>query len=75
MQTETVLSELPADNAAAIRQDLGQHFVPALLRTLHFCRDYQQLQQTEASPEKLDAFEHKHGLQSPLLGWPHYLNL
>lgn len=75
MQTETVLSELPADNAAAIRQDLGQHFVPALLRTLHFCRDYQQLQQTEASPEKLDAFEHKHGLQSPLLGWPHYLDL
>ncbi|MDG4870792.1 hypothetical protein P8631_22585, partial [Guyparkeria sp. 1SP6A2] len=73
MQTEAVLLELPKDNANAIRQDLGQHFVPALLRTLQFCRDYQQLQQTEASPEKLDAFEHKHGLQSPLLGWPHYL--
>lgn len=75
MQTEAVLLELPKDNANAIRQDLGQHFVPALLRTLQFCRDYQQLQQTEASPEKLDAFEHKHGLQSPLLGWPHYLEL
>lgn len=75
MQTEAVLSELPADNAAAIRQDLGQHFVPAVLRTLQFCKEYQQLQQTEASPEKLDAFEHKHGLQSPLLGWPHYLDL
>lgn len=75
LQTEAVLSELPGDNAAAIREDLGQHFIPALLRTLHFCRDYQQLQQTDASPEKLDAFEHKHGLQSPLLGWPHYLEL
>jgi len=75
LQTEAVLSQLPGDNAAAIREDLGQHFIPALLRTLHFCRDYQQLQQTNASPEKLDAFEHKHGLQSPLLGWPHYLEL
>ncbi|WP_423186621.1 cold adaptation protein AtcC [Alishewanella sp. d11] len=75
MQTEAILCELPSDNAQAIRQDLGQHFVPALLRTLHFCRDYQLLQKADASPEKLDAFEHKHGLQSPLLGWPHYLEL
>lgn len=75
LQTEAVLSELPAENAAAIRADLGQHFIPALLRTLQFCRDYQSLQQTDATPEKLDAFEHKHGLQSPLLGWPHYLEL
>lgn len=73
LQTEAVLAILPAANAEAIRADLGQHFIPALLRTLHFCRDYQKLQQSDASPEKLDAFEHKHGLQSPLLGWPHYL--
>jgi hypothetical protein len=75
MQTEAVLAGLPAENAAAIRNDLGQHFIPALLRTLQFCREYQKLQQQDASPEKLDAFEHKHGLQSPLLGWPHYLEL
>lgn len=75
LQTEAVLSALPKANAEAIRADLGQHFIPALLRTLHFCRDYQKLQQTDASPEKLDAFEHKQGLQSPLLGWPHYLEL
>lgn len=75
LQIEAVLSALPAENAIAIREDLGAHFVPALLRTLHFCRDYKKLQQQDASPEKLDAFEHKHGLQSPLLGWPHYLEL
>ncbi|GGW59523.1 cold adaptation protein AtcC [Alishewanella tabrizica] len=75
LQTEAVLSELPTENATTIRADLGQHFIPALLRTLFFCREYQQLQQTDASPEKLDAFEHKHGLHSPLLGWPHYLEL
>lgn len=75
LQIETVLSALPTENATAIREDLGGHFVPALLRTLHFCRDYKKLQQQDASPEKLDTFEHKHGLQSPLLGWPHYLEL
>lgn len=75
LQTEAVLTELPADNAAAIRQDLGQHFIPALLRTLLFCKAYQALQQADATPEKMAAFEHKQGLQSPLLGWPHYLEL
>ncbi|MDP4944338.1 MAG: hypothetical protein NWQ42_05470 [Alishewanella sp.] len=75
LQTEAVLAELPAENASAIRQDLGQHFHPALQRTLLFCREYQKQQRLDASPEKLDAFEHKHGLTSPLLGWPHYLDL
>lgn len=75
MQTEAVLAELPAENADAIRADLGQHFIPALLRTLTFAKEYQELARKEASPEKLDAFEGKRGLTSPLLGWPQYLDL
>lgn len=73
--TDTALAQLPADNAAAIRADLGQHFMPALLRTLQFAQKYQQLVASQASPEKLDAFEGKQGLSSPLLGWPQYLVL
>ncbi|WP_445768291.1 cold adaptation protein AtcC [Rheinheimera sp.] len=75
MQTEATLAELPPANADAIRNDLGQHFIPALLRTLTFAKDYQALQQQQASPEKLDAFEGKQGLTNPLLGWPQYLEL
>ncbi|KKO45249.1 hypothetical protein WG68_10985 [Arsukibacterium ikkense] len=75
LQTEAALAELPAANAEAIRSDLGQHFVPALLRTLQFAKDYQTLARQDASPEKLDSFEGKQGLTNPLLGWPQYLEL
>ena len=75
LQTEATLAELPAANADAIRADLGQHFIPALLRTLKFAKDYKAMAQTDASPEKLDAFEGKQGLTNPLLGWPQYLEL
>ncbi|MDX1536206.1 cold adaptation protein AtcC [Arsukibacterium sp.] len=75
LQTEATLAELPKANADAIRQDLGQHFVPALLRTLNFAKEYQTLAKQDASPEKLDAFEGKQGLTNPLLGWPQYLEL
>lgn len=75
LQTDTTLAELPAANADAIRADLGQHFIPALLRTLHFAKAYQALLHSDASPEKLDAFEGKQGLTNPLLGWPQYLAL
>jgi hypothetical protein len=73
LQTEAVLADLATENAAAIRADLGQHFIPALLRTLKFAKEYQALAQQDASPEKLDAFEGKRGLTSPLLGWPQYI--
>jgi hypothetical protein len=75
LQTEATLTELPTANADAIRADLGQHFIPALLRTLHFAKDYQALAKKAASPEKLDSFEGKQGLTNPLLGWPQYLEL
>lgn len=75
LQTEATLAELPGANADAIRADLGQHFAPALLRTLQFARDYQALAKQDASPEKLGSFEGKQGLTNPLLGWPQYLEL
>ncbi|GAB2929171.1 cold adaptation protein AtcC [Rheinheimera gaetbuli] len=75
LQIEATLTLLPPANADAIRADLGQHFVPSLLRTLNFVKDYQGLQLKDASPEKLDAFEGKQGLTNPLLGWPQYLEL
>lgn len=75
LQTEATLAELPVANAEAIRADLGQHFIPALSRTLIFAKEYQLLAQSDASPEKLDAFEGKQGLTNPLLGWPQYLEL
>jgi hypothetical protein len=75
LQTEATLTELPAANADAIRADLGQHFIPALLRTLHFAKDYQALAKQDSSPEKLDNFEGTQGLTNPLLGWPQYLEL
>ena len=74
-QTEATLALLPAESANTIRRDLGAHFVPSLSRTLQFAKEYQQLQQKDASPEKLDAFEGKQGLSNPLLGWPHYIEL
>lgn len=71
-QLTLMLGELPADLAEALRQELSPGFVPNLLHTLGFVRQYQQLQRENASPEKLDNFEMRAGLRHPLLGWPLY---
>ena len=71
-QLALMLGELPADMAAAIRQELSPGFVPNLLHTLGFVRQYQLLQKENASPEKLDSFEMRAGIKHPLLGWPLY---
>lgn len=71
-QLALLLAELPADMADTLRQELSPGFVPNLLHTLNFVRQYQQLQQENASPEKLDNMEMRAGLKHPLLGWPLY---
>ncbi|MDM5085580.1 hypothetical protein OB925_12115 [Aeromonas rivipollensis] len=71
-QLALMLAELPADIAASLRQELSPGFVPNLLHTLGFVRQYQQQQRENASPEKLDNFEMRAGLRHPLLGWPLY---
>ncbi|ATL98432.1 hypothetical protein OB959_14330 [Aeromonas bestiarum] len=71
-QLERLLAELPLDMASALRQELSPGFVPNLLHTLGFVRQYQLLQQENASPEKLDNVEMRAGLKHPLLGWPLY---
>ncbi|MBP8281604.1 MAG: hypothetical protein KAX43_12815, partial [Aeromonas sp.] len=71
-QLALMLAELPADMAAALRQELSPGFVPNLLHTLGFVRQYQQQQRENASPEKLDNIEMRAGLRHPLLGWPLY---
>lgn len=73
-QTQLALAELPAELAETIRKDLGKHFVPALLRTLHFAKNYREGLLEGVSPERLERFEHKEGLIG-LLGWPLYLAL
>ncbi|MGL5393032.1 MAG: cold adaptation protein AtcC [Shewanella sp.] len=73
-QTKLALAELPAELADTIAKDLGKHFVPALLRTLHFAKSYREALLDGASPERLERFEHKEGLIG-LLGWPLYLAL
>ncbi|ARD23496.1 cold adaptation protein AtcC [Shewanella japonica] len=67
--TERALSQLPEILADAIRRDLGKHFYQELLRTLKFAKKYRELALSDASPEKLERYEQKHGLQSVLLGW------
>ncbi|HAT06504.1 MAG TPA: hypothetical protein DDZ61_04015 [Aeromonas salmonicida] len=71
-QLELLLAELPGELIAGLRQDLSKGFVPNLLHTLGFVRQYQLLQQENAEPEKLDNFEMRAGLKHPLLGWPLY---
>ena len=71
-QLELLLAELPGELIAGLRQDLSKGFVPNLLHTLGFVRQYQLLQIENASPEKLDNFEMRAGLKHPLLGWPLY---
>ncbi len=75
LQTEATLADLPAGIRDAIRADLGSNFAPALLKTLQFAKKYRELAHQDASPEKLDAFEHKHGMANPLLGWPQYIEM
>ncbi|MGY3929906.1 Uncharacterised protein [Aeromonas encheleia] len=71
-QLELMLAELPGDLVAGLRQELSPGFVPNLLHTLGFVRQYQLLQHANASPEKLDNVEMRAGLKHPLLGWPLY---
>ena len=71
-QLERLLAELPGELIAGLRQDLSKGFVPNLLHTLGFVRQYQLLQKENASPEKLDNVEMRAGLKHPLLGWPLY---
>ncbi|MNF78055.1 hypothetical protein D3C85_703910 [compost metagenome] len=71
-QLELMLAELPGDLVTGLRQELSPGFVPNLLHTLGFVRQYQLLQQANASPEKLDNVEMRAGLKHPLLGWPLY---
>ncbi|NMH64020.1 cold adaptation protein AtcC [Shewanella salipaludis] len=71
-QTQATLAELPAPLAETIAQDLGKNFDRALLRTLQFAKSYRELLLQNATPERLERFEHKEGLLG-LLGWPLYL--
>ncbi|WP_348687576.1 cold adaptation protein AtcC [Aeromonas bestiarum] len=71
-QLELLLAELPSELIAGLRQELSKGFVANLLHTLGFVRQYQLLQQENASPEKLDNVEMRAGLKHPLLGWPLY---
>jgi hypothetical protein len=75
LQTElqNTLRLLPAELAAAIRADLGPHFIQQIINTLRFARRYQTLLAENASPEKRDTFEYKQSMLHPLLGWPQYI--
>lgn len=75
LQTEVALAELPPGISEAIRPDIGQNFAQALLKTLNFAVKYREKALANASPEQLDAFEHKQGMQNPLLGWPQYIEI
>lgn len=74
-QLQNTLSLLPAELAAAIRADLGKNFIQQIINTLIFSRSYQKLLAENASPEKRDAFEYKHSMLHPLLGWPLYIEM
>ena len=74
-QLQNTLNLLPAELAAAIRADLGQHFIQQIINTLLFSKSYKKLLAENASPEKRDAFEYKHSMLHPLLGWPQYIEM
>jgi len=74
-QLQNMLNLLPTELAAAIRADLGQHFIQQIINTLIFARSYQKLLAENASPEKRDAFEYRYSVSHPLLGWPQYLEI
>ncbi len=74
-QLQNTLNLLPAKLAAAIRADLGKNFIQQIINTLVFSKSYQKLLAENASPEKRDAFEYKHSMLHPLLGWPQYLEM
>lgn len=74
-QLQNTLNLLPTELAAAIRVDLGKNFIQQIINTLIFSKSYQKLLAENASPEKRDAFEYKHCISHPLLGWPQYLEM
>lgn len=74
-QLQNMLNLLPTELAAAIRGDLGKNFIQQIINTLIFSKSYQKLLAENASPEKRDAFEYKHCMSHPLLGWPQYLEM
>ncbi len=74
-QLQNTLKLLPSELAAAIRADLGKNFIQQITNTLKFAKRYQKLLAENATPEKRDAFEYKHSMQHPLLGWPQYLEI
>ncbi len=74
-QLQNTLNLLPAELAAAIRADLGKNFIQQIINTLIFSKSYQKLLADNASPEKRDAFEYKHSMLHPLLGWPQYIEM
>jgi len=74
-QLQNMLNLLPTELASTIRVDLGKNFIQQIINTLIFSKSYQKLLAENASPEKRDAFEYKHSMQHPLLGWPQYLEM
>jgi hypothetical protein len=74
-QLQNTLNLLPSELAAAIRADLGKNFIQQTINTLKFAKRYQKLLAENATPEKRDAFEYKHSMVHPLLGWPQYLEI
>jgi len=74
-QLQNMFNLLPTELAAAIRVDLGKNFIQQIINTLIFSKSYQKLLAENASPEKRDAFEYKHCMSHPLLGWPQYLEM
>jgi hypothetical protein len=74
-QLQNMLNLLPTELASAIRGDLGKNFIQQIINTLIFSKSYQKLLDENASPEKRDAFEYKHCMSHPLLGWPQYLEI
>ena len=74
-QLQNTVNLLPAELAAAIHADLGQNFIKQITDTLKFAKRYQKLSAEDATPEKRDAFEYKHSMLHPLLGWPQYLEM
>lgn len=71
-QIKNTLTELPSTLAETIKEDLGKHFIPGLLRTLTFAKSYRKQLLKNVSPERLERLEYKEGLTG-LLGWPVYI--
>jgi hypothetical protein len=72
---KSALALLPSDVAAIVSEDLGAQFVPQLMATLKFAKQYKKLLDDNTTPERRDAFEFKQSLSHPLLGWPQYIEV